>query len=698
MNKNALIKKLLPAGIALLILMGFSAAPAAAAETDNFLILYIMGTNLEDSSNVPLGSLAISQMLDGWNPANGKFLVFYGSANKPGWNDGTAIADRECLIADFQADHIYGSDMGVPTKNILGKIHHPATSGEALLEAVQYANNYAKENGLENARRWIVLWDHGGGPLGMGPDIEHTLSNEDIKRALSASDKKFDLVIYDACLMGNLETAYAVKDSANYLAGSEEQIWKGLNHTVISSLMTSNSYTSSQEAAKKIGEAYLSDNREQKTFSVIDLGKIDGVVASLDKLGSNLTAAFNDKYTLKMLSYIYRNTEKYYVFPDLYQFAEKIGGYSKGEVHDAAESLMDAIDDAVLYSAHNHGHGAANGLSISHAMALPKVSGLDGKYTLSGMEWTQFLKSYITKAQTGIKPKLQYVDVSGEDEDAIGNLTISGDNGQSIVMIDFLYLKDGKYYILAQTYADEILMETPESRYWTEAPTGTYSTGNDWDPVCFAFTDGKEGSTPHFATLNWDSEFMKNNTWYVIYTISGDLTRKIDGKDVTYKSLLTAYYSEDSERIETLTVQTDMVDGNLPEKANLWMNKSVFEGDVFTPYLNYYSDGSSYEIFTEKGTPHTFSATPEDDIKLVNLDEKNCFWDYEIKTLANADKSLFVTLDMFDEEDGVITSDRIQSSNGITQDAQNTRSAKSPLPLAGVFAALVCCLVYAGRK
>ena len=57
-----------------------------------------------------------------------------------------------------------------------------------------------------------MLWNHGGGTaLGFGYDEmypDDMLSLSQIGNALSDSGIKFDIVGFDACLMGTIETAY----------------------------------------------------------------------------------------------------------------------------------------------------------------------------------------------------------------------------------------------------------------------------------------------------------------------------------------------------------------------------------------------------------------------------------------------------------------------------------------------------------
>ena len=91
----------------------------------------------------------------------------------------------------------------------------------------------------------VLLWDHGGGPL-MGAEMDETYMGASAfesymplseihaaldkanayRKAKLSSDAVFDLLGFDCCLMGSLEVAYELRDTADYLLVSEEAEWK----------------------------------------------------------------------------------------------------------------------------------------------------------------------------------------------------------------------------------------------------------------------------------------------------------------------------------------------------------------------------------------------------------------------------------------------------------------------------------------
>ncbi len=75
----------------------------------------------------------------------------------------------------------------------------------------------------------LILWDHGGGPVGgFGVDEKYNdvLSLEELSSAMQSAvgskGRKLELIGFDACLMNSLEVADVFEPYANYLVASQE--------------------------------------------------------------------------------------------------------------------------------------------------------------------------------------------------------------------------------------------------------------------------------------------------------------------------------------------------------------------------------------------------------------------------------------------------------------------------------------------
>lgn len=91
---------------------------------------------------------------------------------------------------------------------------------ETLTEFVDYAcKTYPAEHYI------VVFWNHGSGPVnGYGKDILHdgsSLTLDELNLAFAAAQyQEFELIGFDACYMGNIETVNALCDYTEYMVAS----------------------------------------------------------------------------------------------------------------------------------------------------------------------------------------------------------------------------------------------------------------------------------------------------------------------------------------------------------------------------------------------------------------------------------------------------------------------------------------------
>ena len=152
------------------------------------------------------------------------------------------------------------------------------TSPNTLTDFIKWsASNYPAD------RYELVLWNHGGGTaLGFGYDEmypDDMLSLSQIGNALSDSGIKFDIVGFDACLMGTIETAYMLEPYADYLVASEEyEPGTGWYYSEWLKNLSDNTSMPTVEIGKKIVEDYIngpdSSFFDSNTLSIVDLREI----------------------------------------------------------------------------------------------------------------------------------------------------------------------------------------------------------------------------------------------------------------------------------------------------------------------------------------------------------------------------------------------------------------------------------------
>ncbi len=255
---------------------------------------------------------------------------------------------------------------------------------ETLSDFIRWgAENYPAEKYM------LVLWDHGTGAL-KGLCIDElfggdTMRLDELKTALADGGVHFEAVLFDACLMANLETACAIKDSANWMIASEELVaGKG---TAINAWLQQ-LFLMPQCDGRRLGRQICEMNmykytqqeseRDQDTitWSVIDLSKIDRVASAFDRF-------------FETVGQIYANSEQDY---DMLSVCEALNcsfefglgdeemvdlaslPYNPGIIlsldHELYVELLDSLTEAVVYNTHGPDRATAGGLSFCYATGI----------------------------------------------------------------------------------------------------------------------------------------------------------------------------------------------------------------------------------------------------------------------------------------------------------------------------------------
>lgn len=241
--------------------------------------------------------------------------------------------------------------------------------------------SFAAENYPAN-RYQLIFWDHGGGSLyGFGYDEMYpnmVMFLTDIADALEKSSVKFDIVGFDACLMGTIETAYMLEPYADYLIGSEEtEPAYGWDYTPWLNALGDNPSIDTVELGKVIVDSFMDHNATDgaqdgpdNTLSVVALREIPGVYEELCDYMENATEALANK-EFKMISSAVARSRS---------FAE--GDYDLIDIMDfAVRADLEGLDEltAVLKSAVKYSDSTANtgvhGLSMYFPYTYLEVYG-----------------------------------------------------------------------------------------------------------------------------------------------------------------------------------------------------------------------------------------------------------------------------------------------------------------------------------
>ena len=229
----------------------------------------------------------------------------------------------------------------------------------------------------------LVLWDHGAGWPGMGPDETDgddilTLPeiSSGISRGLQESGlERLDLIGFDACLMGGLEVANQVESLADVMVASEElEPGHGWDFSSLEVLRGGDD-VSSIELATAIIDSYQAqaiafETSVDITLSAIDLAAIGSLDDALHELASVIETADGP-----VIGAVGAARERALAFgdspdPTLATHAVDLGSLmnelllSGAPIRPEVENVLGALDAAVLHEVSGVATARATGLSV----------------------------------------------------------------------------------------------------------------------------------------------------------------------------------------------------------------------------------------------------------------------------------------------------------------------------------------------
>lgn len=640
MISNGVVQKTLILGGIILLFISAMILPVSAS-SENYLVFYMVGSDLE-SGEYHHASSNLKDLTDNLNPQIADILVIYGGAAQTGWDNGLAITNLELLKKDLE-DGIIGSDGDhqTPTEYVLTRVSDvDISSSGALSKGLTYAENYCTENDLTSANRYLIFWNHGGGYEGFGANelLDTWMSVEDLQTGLAAS-KSYDVIIFDACLMASLEVADALHTHADYLLASEENVpGAGLNYVGIGKTLSSNPGITPENFGKSVISSFIStQDGDDKTLSLVRLQKTEEVVSSLDVLGTSLKESLNDEESLAALGEIYKTAQGYgrsddgskVTSIDLYQFADLIYANTEEDtpLHTSAGALLTSLRDYIVAADYSGYFSAANGVSIA-APNEAFTNDVPHSIAFGRNGWYAYFSTYMNKAGTQTRPSAAYRSGRADSR----TIVVHDDTETTDVFADYLYLKDSHYIIVGQTPLEEIYAFS-EDDLWISVPTGEYEEP-DWDGSWFVLSDGK--NTGILVTMTYAYSVVEDGSVNNVYLIYGNLTRQINGKDITHPSVITAVVDMTAMKTTDMCVES-ISDEGWDSRTNLWGDTDVLAGDVFTPLLDIYNEEEDSISTVYSADRFTFGDDPAEDLVFTALDENNCYWVVELDDYLDDD-------------------------------------------------------------
>ena len=407
------------------------------------VMVYLCGSDLE--SRFGSASRDLEEMMAAdFDPDYTKVLVMTGGAYR--WkldvdSGHTSISqlDAEGLHTLWQSEETL--NMGEPET-----LRHFLDYGCTRFPADRYA---------------LILWDHGGGPNeGLCRDERFhgdCLSLRELRSALMNSpantrDGKLSWIGFDACLMASVETAYMLRDYAQYMIASQAtEPASGWDYRFLKDLECD---ADAAQTARRIIDTYIDgrpDSAELLTLSCVDLGRIWELRGAMDDFFEGLVPSLSDE-SFSELSRVRHETKGFgraefdeeadFDLVDLACLAE---AYESEELSGA--ELKTAVDNAVVY-ARSSAEGA-HGLSVYHPCYNRELySGRWGEeyvYQFGGMSrgYTAFVQRFghiLTGRQLGDWSGLETIRT--EDADGLRfSVTLTDEQAANIEHATLLLLK-----------------------------------------------------------------------------------------------------------------------------------------------------------------------------------------------------------------------------------------------------------------
>lgn len=531
--------------------------PAAktGTETKNLLLIYMIGGDLETDFQAGTGSLReIIQGYGNSSPQDLTICIAYGGSKTPGWQGVTYAGIRE--VREDADDGVLGNDPDALYRDPEADMGNRKTLEDFLNMAGR----------TWSADRIILLfWDHGSGYEGFGIDeiTDNQLRLDDLKQALLSSGMKFDLIGFDACLMGSIEVASALQPYGAWMVASEEtEPGNGWNYTSWIGLLSSQPDMPLEDLGASIVDGYMEREDPGKTLSLINLSNVPALISGLDKLGKNLTPFIGTPDGYRIIGRAYQVPARYgtdnrewgETSIDLRSLLQAVQEQASGEI-PAIGQTMEILNETVTYHRNDGYIPDSGGVSIMSPSRIDPVTygdlGDDARLTPG---WDSFFSRLLDlSTQDTEKPEFSSIEEN--------TYQVEDPTGTARTSVEYYLYDEGEMILLGDEPAEA-------------DSNGTYQIP-DWDGEWFYLQDNLDPENYALLGLSYDSVVPEGS---MLFTSEIDLTRgKLDTAAV-----LDVYINPDTGANQL--VATPYTIGNDGEIRFSRQNLVLQPGDRITTY------------------------------------------------------------------------------------------------------------------
>ncbi len=198
----------------------------------------------------------------------------------------------------------------------------------------------------------LILWDHGAGLDGVcwDDDDNDYLTIDEVDDALEGY--YFDMIAFDACIMGQIEILYELQDNCGTLVSSLYNIpGDGYPYDAILADLIADPTQTASEWANTIVYEYVDSYSAYSvdvTLSAYNTTAISGIDTLVDDLSQALIAALPTYYSTIYNAINMADSYSPEFVCEFYQFIEEVQSISAFGVDTAATNLLNMLDDALI--------------------------------------------------------------------------------------------------------------------------------------------------------------------------------------------------------------------------------------------------------------------------------------------------------------------------------------------------------------
>ncbi len=551
-------------------------AGIGAAQDKWAVYIYMCGSDLESEDGLATENLNALKSVP--LPENVKFIIQTGGAKK--WNtQGISAKELGRYVYDSTGFHE------------VERLKDASMGDEKTLEGFLH---FAKER-FPADHRMLLFWDHGGGSLGgccFDEKYETILSLGDLRQALQTVETAnperppFDLVLFDTCLMANIETANTLYGFARYMAASEEIMpGTGTDYAGWAGALAKNSAIDGKELGIAVCETYLpycqrNEAGDMATLSLIDLGQMPALNAAYEKMGREALELSKgdprhfftayDRLAGGVENYGSNGSDGYTNMVDLGALAAELSELSTAPAF--AQALQNAVVCKTAGPYRRYGTGLSGYYSLDGSLDSWQVyAALPG----ASKAFSELYRDMLSGGRDGMPwfyfdvEKIEHAPVV-LNENNMASVTLSPEELNAISTVDFLLcFYDAKGNLVYLGSDDKV--------------------NADWERG--VFQESFDGAWPalngHFVSLYLSEQQPDYNLYYSYIMLNGQ------------KCYLTAAYNFARESFEILSVNRILNNG--------WLDRQILQlkpGDRITPlFFDEQEQEWEGETFTLRGAP-----------------------------------------------------------------------------------------------